>query len=69
MFFTLFSADAVAYKLGIDRVIAQVLPQEKEQVIFRLESERKKVVVMVGDGINGKQFYFQSLQLQVSCRI
>jgi P-type Cu+ transporter len=46
------TANAVASKLGIDRVIAQVLPQEKEQVISRLKSEQKSVVAMVGDGIN-----------------
>ncbi|MDQ4014101.1 MAG: heavy metal translocating P-type ATPase, partial [Thermoproteota archaeon] len=48
------TAKAVASKLGIDRVIAQVLPQEKERVISRLKSEgeKKGVVAMVGDGIN-----------------
>jgi P-type Cu+ transporter len=46
------TANAVASKLGIDRVIAQVLPQEKEQVISRLKSEQNKIVAMVGDGIN-----------------
>src|SRR5918998_742462 len=48
------TANAVASKLGIDRVIAQVLPQEKERVISRLKSEREKkgAVAMVGDGIN-----------------
>src|ERR687896_686329 len=46
------TAKAVASKLGIDRVIAQVLPQEKEQVISRLKEQEKKVVAMVGDGIN-----------------
>jgi Cu+-exporting ATPase len=45
------TANAVAFKLGIDRVIAQVLPQEKEQVISKLKGEGK-VVAMVGDGIN-----------------
>lgn len=45
------TASAVASKLGIDRVIAQVLPQEKEQVISKLKGE-KKAVAMVGDGIN-----------------
>jgi Cu+-exporting ATPase len=45
------TANAVASKLGIDRVIAQVLPQEKEQVISKLKGE-KRVVAMVGDGIN-----------------
>ncbi|MGH9953724.1 MAG: heavy metal translocating P-type ATPase, partial [Nitrososphaeraceae archaeon] len=44
-------ANAVASKLSIDRVIAQVLPQEKEQVIAKLKGEGK-VVAMVGDGIN-----------------
>ena len=38
-------------RLGIDRVIAQVLPQQKEQVISRLKSDGK-IVAMVGDGIN-----------------
>jgi len=46
------TAKAVASKLGIDRVIAQVLPQEKEQVISKLKDQEKKVVAMVGDGIN-----------------
>jgi Cu+-exporting ATPase len=45
------TANAVASKLEIDRVIAQVLPQEKEQVISKLKGE-KKMVAMVGDGIN-----------------
>jgi Cu+-exporting ATPase len=55
------TAKAVASKLGISRVIAQVLPQQKEQVIAKLKNEdigrrRRKVertiVAMVGDGIN-----------------
>jgi P-type Cu+ transporter len=46
------TAKAVASKLGISRVIAQVLPQEKEQVISKLKGEEGKVVAMVGDGIN-----------------
>jgi P-type Cu+ transporter len=47
------TAKAVASKLGINRVIAQVLPQQKEQVISKLKAEEeKKVVAMVGDGIN-----------------
>ena len=45
------TANAVASRLGIDRVIAQVLPQEKEQVISKLKG-KGKVVAMVGDGIN-----------------
>ena len=48
------TAKTVASKLGIEKVIAQVLPQEKEQVISRLKStgQRKGLVAMVGDGIN-----------------
>jgi Cu+-exporting ATPase len=46
------TANAVASNLGISRVIAQVLPQQKQQVISKLRDEEKKVVAMVGDGIN-----------------
>jgi P-type Cu+ transporter len=48
------TAKAIASKLGIDRVIAQVLPQQKEEMIARLMSEEEgsRVVAMVGDGIN-----------------
>ncbi len=56
------TASAIASKLGgIDRVIAEVLPQEKEDVISKLKSQmferdegknEKVVVAMVGDGIN-----------------
>jgi Cu+-exporting ATPase len=45
------TAKAIASKVGIERVVAQVLPQEKEHVIARLKDEGK-VVAMVGDGIN-----------------
>jgi len=46
------TARAVASILGISRVITQVLPQQKEQVISKLKAEEGKVVAMVGDGIN-----------------
>ncbi len=46
------TAKAIASKLGINRVIAQVLPQQKEEVIAKLKSEEGRVVAMVGDGIN-----------------
>jgi Cu+-exporting ATPase len=46
------TANAVASNLGISRVIAQVLPQQKQQVISKLRDEEKKVMAMVGDGIN-----------------
>jgi Cu+-exporting ATPase len=46
------TAKAVASKLKIDRVIAQVLPQQKEKLIQKLKTEENRVVAMVGDGIN-----------------
>ena len=45
------TAEFVASKLGIDQVIAEVLPEQKIEVIKRLQSEGKKVA-MAGDGIN-----------------
>jgi Cu+-exporting ATPase len=45
------TADAVAKRLGIDEVIAEVLPQEKAESIARLQ-EQGRVVAMAGDGIN-----------------
>lgn len=46
------TAKAVASKLNINRVIAEVLPHQKEEVISKLKIQEGKVVAMVGDGIN-----------------
>ena len=46
------TANYIASRLGIERVIAQVLPQQKEEVISNLKTKEGKVVAMVGDGIN-----------------
>jgi copper-transporting P-type ATPase V len=45
------TAQAVAADLGIDRVMAEVLPADKSNEIIRLQGEGR-VVAMVGDGVN-----------------
>ncbi|MFF3836289.1 heavy metal translocating P-type ATPase [Streptomyces sp. NPDC001930] len=44
-------AEAVAAEVGIDEVIAEVLPEEKAAVVRRLQAEGR-TVAMVGDGVN-----------------
>jgi Cu+-exporting ATPase len=45
------TAQAVARELGIDEVIADVLPEEKAAVVRRLKAEGR-IVAMAGDGVN-----------------
>ncbi|MGR9085554.1 MAG: copper-transporting P-type ATPase [Gammaproteobacteria bacterium] len=45
------SAEAVAGKLGIDRIIADVRPEQKAEIVRRLQEEGA-TVAMAGDGIN-----------------
>jgi Cu+-exporting ATPase len=45
------TAEAVAQKLGIDEVQAQVMPEQKVSIVKRLQSEGR-VVAVAGDGVN-----------------
>jgi P-type Cu+ transporter len=45
------TADAVAKRLGIDEVVAEALPDQKQDIVRRFQAERR-VVAMAGDGIN-----------------
>lgn len=48
------TAEAIGKQAGIDedKVIAEVLPQEKEQKVKELKNTQRKIIAFVGDGIN-----------------
>ena len=46
------SAKAIALDVGIEKVISDVIPQDKQRIINSLKKDDKHLVAMVGDGVN-----------------
>ena len=46
------TAEAIASEVGVNEVIAEVLPTDKNDVINSLKKDNKNLVAMVGDGVN-----------------
>lgn len=46
------TAEAIAKEVGIDKVISDVLPEDKAKIINSLKKDNKHLVSMVGDGVN-----------------
>ena len=46
------TAEAIANEIGVDEVIADVYPEDKQKIIASLKHDKKHLVAMVGDGVN-----------------
>ena len=46
------TANAIAKEIGVDEVIADVYPEDKQKIITNLKQDKSHLVAMVGDGVN-----------------